>query len=63
VAGPFAHRAVAGVTTKSLDGARGRQRDEAEIAAIAADAWTPIAYREAVYDETGGRWVSRAEVA
>ena len=30
---------------------------------IGDDAWTPIAYREAVFDEDTGRWVSRAEVA
>src|SRR5829696_3318771 len=27
------------------------------------DAWTPIAYRQAVFDEATDRWVSRAEVA
>jgi hypothetical protein len=43
--------------------ARLDRRVRAAIATIAADAWTPIAYREAVYDETTGRWVSRAEVA
>ena len=43
--------------------ARLDRRVKAAIAGIAADAWTPIAYREAVYDETAGRWVSRAEVA
>ena len=39
------------------------QRVRAAIAAIRDDAWTPIAYREAVYDPDTGRWVSRAEVA
>jgi hypothetical protein len=33
------------------------------IGGIAEDAWTPIAYRDAVYDQSSGRWVSRAEVA
>ncbi|MDL9949050.1 IS1380 family transposase [Gordonia sp. ABSL11-1] len=33
------------------------------IAGIAADAWTPIEYTDAVYDEDTGRWISRAEVA
>ena len=33
------------------------------IAAIADEAWIPIAYREAVYDEAAGRWISKAEVA
>jgi hypothetical protein len=35
----------------------------AAIAAIGADDWTPIEYTDAVYDETTGRWISRAEVA
>jgi DDE family transposase len=38
-------------------------RVKAAIATIADDAWTPIAYREAIYDEAAGRWISRAEVA
>lgn len=33
------------------------------IATIGDDAWTPIEYTDAVYDEQTGRWVSRAEVA
>lgn len=33
------------------------------IAAIPDDAWQPIAYTDAVYDEHSGRWISRAEVA
>ncbi len=33
------------------------------IAAIPGDGWTPIEYTDAVFDEAGGRWVSRAEVA
>lgn len=39
------------------------QRVKAAIAAIAQDAWTTIDYTDAVFDETAGRWVSRAEVA
>ena len=35
----------------------------AAIAAIDEAAWTPIEYREAVFDEAAGMWVSRAEVA
>jgi hypothetical protein len=38
-------------------------RVKAVIAGIAEDGWTPIAYREAVFDQTAGRWISRAEVA
>lgn len=36
---------------------------KAAIAAIDTGAWTPIAYREAVFDEVAQRWISRAEVA
>lgn len=36
---------------------------KAAIAAIAEDAWTPIEYTDAIYDETTGAWISRAEVA
>jgi hypothetical protein len=35
----------------------------AAIAAIDADAWTTIEYTDAIFDETTGRWISRAEVA
>ncbi|RYB88239.1 IS1380 family transposase [Nocardioides glacieisoli] len=36
---------------------------KAAIATIDQDAWTPIEYTDAVFDEQAGRWVSRAEVA
>jgi hypothetical protein len=36
---------------------------KAAIAGIGDDAWTPIEYPQAVYDEESGRWISRAEVA
>jgi hypothetical protein len=36
---------------------------KAAIAAIGDDAWTPIEYSDAVYDEDTKTWVSRAEVA
>ena len=36
---------------------------KAAIATIGDDAWTPIEYTDAVYDETTSTWVSRAEVA
>ncbi len=39
------------------------KRVKAAIATIANDAWTPIEYTDALYDEVAGRWVSRAEVA
>jgi hypothetical protein len=38
-------------------------RVKAAIATIPDQAWVPIAYREAIYDEVAARWVSRAEVA
>ena len=36
---------------------------KAAIAAIAEDAWQPIQYTDAIFDEQTGRWISRAEVA
>jgi hypothetical protein len=36
---------------------------KAAIAAIDDDAWTPIQYTDAIYDESSGQWISRAEVA
>ena len=38
-------------------------RVKAGIAAIGEDAWTPIEYTDAVFDETSRQWISRAEVA
>jgi len=35
----------------------------AAIATITDDAWTPIAYTDAIRDEVTGAWISRAEVA
>ena len=36
---------------------------KAAIATIDDDAWMPIEYTDAVYDDTTGQWISRAEVA
>ncbi|MDF9717887.1 IS1380 family transposase [Nocardioides sp. ChNu-99] len=36
---------------------------KAAITTISEDAWTPIAYTDAVFDEQSRTWVSRAEVA
>jgi hypothetical protein len=36
---------------------------KAAIGAISADAWTPIEYTDAIFEETTGVWISRAEVA
>jgi hypothetical protein len=39
------------------------KRVKAAISTIGDDAWTTIEYTDAVFDETGNTWVSRAEVA
>ena len=39
------------------------KRVKTAIATIAEDAWTPIAYTDAIFDVTTSRWISRAEVA
>jgi hypothetical protein len=39
------------------------KRVKAAIAGIGEDAWTPIQYKDAIYDEATRRWISRAEVA
>ena len=39
------------------------KRVKAAIAGIADDAWTTIEYKDAIFDEQAGRWISRAEVA
>ena len=39
------------------------QRIRAAISTIDDDAWTPIAYTDAVFDEQTQTWISRAEVA
>ncbi len=36
---------------------------KAAIASISPDAWIPIEYTEAIYDQDAQRWISRAEVA
>jgi hypothetical protein len=36
---------------------------KAAIAAIGDDAWTPIRYPNAIFDDQASRWVSDAEVA
>jgi hypothetical protein len=39
------------------------KRVKAAIAGIGDDAWTTIEYKDAIFDEQAGRWISRAEVA
>ncbi len=38
-------------------------RVKATISTIPDDAWTPIEYTDAIYDEHAQTWISRAEVA
>ena len=38
-------------------------RIKTAISSIPEEAWTPIEYTDAIYDEQSSRWVSRAEVA
>jgi hypothetical protein len=62
----YGHRSVAAALRGGADVSITVRLDtkvQAAIAAIAEDAWTPIEYTDAVYDETTGAWVSRAEVA
>ena len=54
------HAALAGGAAVSVT-VRMDKRIKAAIATIGDDAWTTIEYTDAVFDETTGRWVSRAE--
>ena len=58
------HAALAGGAQVSVT-VRADARVKAAIASIAEDAWTMIEYTDidAVFDETSGVWISRAEVA
>ena len=56
------HAALAGGAQVSVT-VRADARVKAAIASIAEDAWTTIEYTDAVFDETSGQWISRAEVA
>jgi hypothetical protein len=56
------HAALAGGAQVSVT-VRADARVKAAIASIAEDAWTAIEYTDAIFDETSGEWVSRAEVA
>jgi hypothetical protein len=55
------HAALAGGAAVSVT-VRMDQRVKAAIATIPDDAWTTIEYTDAIFDETTGRWISRAEV-
>ena len=56
------HAALAGGAAVSVT-TRMDQRVKVAIASIGEDAWTTIEYTDAVFDDTSGRWISRAEVA
>jgi hypothetical protein len=56
------HAALAGGAAVSVT-VRMDKAVKKAIVAVDQDAWTPIEYTDAVFDETTGRWVSRAEVA
>jgi hypothetical protein len=56
------HAALAGGADVSVT-VRMDQAVKKAIAAIPDDAWTSIEYTDAVFDQTTGRWISRAEVA
>jgi hypothetical protein len=56
------HAALAGGAQVSVS-TRMDNRVKAGIAAIPDDAWTSIEYTDAVFDDTTGQWISRAEVA
>ena len=62
----FGHPTVAAALKAGADVSvtvRLDKRIKAAISSIPEDAWTPIEYTDAVYDEQADRWVSRAEVA
>lgn len=56
------HAALAGGAAVSVT-VRMDQTVKKAIAAIEAAAWTTIEYTDAVFDQSAGRWISRAEVA
>jgi len=56
------HAAGAGGAAVSVT-VRMNAQIRAAITSIAHDAWTPIQYTNAVFDQNTGRWISNAEVA
>ena len=56
------HAALAGGAAVSVT-VRMDKAVKKAIAAIGDDTWTSIEYTDAVFDETSGQWISRAEVA
>ncbi|HEX5535089.1 MAG TPA: IS1380 family transposase [Actinomycetales bacterium] len=60
--GPAVRAAVAGGADVSVT-VRLTAAIKTAIAGIEQDAWTPIEYTDAVFDQDSGAWISRAEVA
>ena len=56
------HAVLAGGAAVSVT-TRMDPRVKAGIASITDDAWTAIEYTDAVFDDSSGQWISRAEVA
>jgi hypothetical protein len=56
------HAALAGGAAVSVT-VRMDKAVKKAITTIGDDAWTTIEYTDAVFDQTSGRWISRAEVA
>jgi hypothetical protein len=56
------HAALAGGAAVSVT-VRMDPRVKKAITAIPEQAWTSIAYTDAIFDEASGKWISRAEVA
>lgn len=62
----YSHALVTAVLTAGADVSITVRMDPAvkrAIAGIAEDAWTTIRYTDAIYDETTGSWISKAQVA
>src|SRR3954469_19125118 len=62
----YSHAPVAAVLTAGADVSITVRMDPAvnrAIAGIGETAWTPIKYADAIFDETTGTWISRAQVA
>src|SRR4051812_4953860 len=62
----YSHALVTAVLTAGADVSITVRMDPAvkrAITAIAEDAWTTIKYPDAVYDETTGGWISKAQLA
>src|SRR3954452_24906737 len=62
----YSHALVTAVLTAGADVSITVRMDPAvkrAIAAIAEDAWTTIKYTDAIYDQTTGSWISKAQVA